>query len=145
MAARSRKALRGVQRVGIGRAPRRADRSYHLLRASVRTLTGPMTMNFMAFQTATRTTRFNQPGPPSTMERAHHTATARYGTARSMAGTPHLRPRLARMKSSRMLVGRYRRVRSRVRTLTAQRTRSMIGLSSHVALRRGGNLCDERP
>lgn len=44
-------------------------------------------------------------GPPFPMRLVQMLAASRYRAARSIAGSPHLRPRRVRIRSSRMLVG----------------------------------------
>lgn len=75
------------------------------VRANSITLTGPMTRNLNAFQMHSSTSRWNQPGAPRPMRIVRMFATASYGMASNIAGTPHFRPRRERSLSSTMLVG----------------------------------------
>src|SRR5690625_1263717 len=77
-----------------------------------------------------RTSTLSQAGPPSLMACTRIAAIKKYGTANSIAGTPHLRPRGVRIASSRILVGIYRRRKFRVRTLPVQSKRITVSFLS---------------
>jgi hypothetical protein len=64
-----------------------------------------MMRDLRAFQQNRNTKRFSHPGPPSSISAMQEFAGRKYGTARSIAGMPHFRPRRVRIASSAMLVG----------------------------------------
>lgn len=116
---------------------RRSRRSAVRDRTSRTTLTGPMARNLNAFQMHSSTSKWNQPGAPRSMRVVRMFATARYGMASYIAGTPHFSPRRVRSLFSTMLVGMYLCRKSRVWMLTIQIRRNMSTvLSSSPATRK---------
>ena len=93
---------------------RRSRRSAVRARTSRTTLTGLMTRNLNAFQMHISTSKWNQPGAPRSMRIVRMFATASYGMASNIAGTPHFSPRPVRSLPNTMLVGMYRCRKSRV-------------------------------